>query len=149
MDDEAEKDRGKRKKLHDTRQRLTPSMQKKANNLWRYMELLKLNKQYDKTTFIEHTEKVIDLGGLFEKCSTLHKKFLDVDVDIEMVHNMSIAMKDEVKKCKQSGNAAAIEVAEQDYQENEDLLQRHNKTKKGVIRSFIEILDEWEYVKMH
>ncbi len=149
-EENAETENGKnpKTKLYQTPQQLTPNVQKKVTSIWRYVELFKLIKQYDKTEFLNHARRVMEVGKLYEKCSTIHKSFTDIEADIETTHNMSILMKDEIDKCKASGNAAAIEVATSDYEENEQLLGRNNALKKEQIRAFMGILDEWEFPKI-
>ena len=94
-----------------------------------------------------HSTRVIEISKLYDKCSTIHKNFTDIEADIETTHVMNVAMKDELDKCIAADNKAAIECQQKDYDENSELLGRHNGDKKSQISAMIKVFNEWEYAQ--
>lgn len=92
-----------------------------------------------------HSQRVIEISKLYDLCSTIHKKFTDIEADIETTHVMNVAMKEELDKCISSGNSNAIECQQKDFDENTELLERHNAAKKQEISAMIKVFNEWEY----
>lgn len=108
---------------------------------------MKLTSHYDKTDFSAHMSRVINIGTLHNKVSTFHKSFNDCETDIEACQDIAISMKNDWDKCLAAGKTTQAADAEQDYLQNEELLERHNADKKKHLRNVLGLLDEYEFPK--
>lgn len=131
--------------LHATQQRLNPSDKKKADAIWDFIEVMKLKGTYDKTDFTAHLTKVKQLGHLYDKVSTLHQQFNEIEKKIEAVQDMSNMLKSDIDRAKAAKDNAAVKTTTEDFEDNQEILDEHNKSRNKKLQALHSLFAEYKF----
>lgn len=131
--------------LHQTQQRLNASDKKKADAIWDFIELMKLKNTYDKTDFTAHLCRVKQLGLLHEKVSTLHAQYNEIEKKIEAVQDMANMLKADIDRAKKAKDSAAVQTTQEDYDDNEAILEEHNLNRNKKLQALHKLFSEYKF----